>query len=150
MARRGKVLVLPSGVRKRLDALLIECGFLGYAELTEWLEQQGETGSRSSLQRYGQSLERRIEQVRLATEQAEALVRANPDDTGAVADASQRLFELMLASEEGDLKALAAAARALAETARTFTSLRQEQRKALREAAASAGKVARRAGLTAA
>ena len=140
MGRRSKVLSLPRDVRRRLDALLIERGFEGYTELADWLAGEGHSIGKSALHQYGQGLERRIEQIRLATEQAEALVAAAPDDQGALADASlrivqERIFELMLAAEDGDLKTLAGTARALAETARASTTVRQERRKVLHEIA---------------
>lgn len=144
MGRRSKVLSLPRDVRSRLDALLIERGFGGYVELADWLAGEGHSIGKSALHQYGKGLERRIEQIQLATEHAEALVAAAPDDQGALADASMRLvqeriFEVMLAAEDAgdgnDLKALASAARALAETARASTTVRQERRKVLHEIA---------------
>lgn len=144
MGRRSKVLSPPRDVRTRLDALIIERGFGDYAGLADWLAGEGHPIGKSALHKYGQGLERRIEQIRLATEQAEALVAAAPDDQGALADASMRLvqeriFEVMLAAEADDghydLKALASAARSLAETARASTTVRQERRKVLREIA---------------
>ena len=141
MGRRSKVLSLPRDVRARLDALIIERGFGDYVGLADWLAGEGHPIGKSALHQYGQGLERRIEQIRLATEQAEALVAAAPDDQGALADASirlvqERIFEVMLAAEDpGDLKALASTARSLAETARASVTVRQERRKVLREIA---------------
>lgn len=153
MPPRSKIATLPEDVRRDLDQRLIERGFGSHAELAEWLQSQGFEIARPSVQRHSQQLERRIEQVRLATEGAEALVAAAGDDRGAVADAGlrmvqQKLYDVLLASDEGDLKSLAAAARALADTARASTTVRQERRKVLREAAAAAGKAARRAGVS--
>lgn len=153
MPPRPKVLALPEGVRKELDARLIAQGFGGYVELSEWLAQQGYAIGKSALHQHGAQLERRIEQVRLATEQAEALVAAAPDDAGAVADGSlrlvqERIFQLMLDAEKGDLKELAAAARALAEVARAGISVRTERRKVLAEASEAAGEIAKKAGLS--
>ncbi len=151
--QRSKVATLPEDVRKELDSRLIASGFGDYTQLAEWLRSQGFEIARSSVHRYGANLERRIEQVRLATEGAESLVGAAGDDTGAVADAGlrmiqQKLYDVLLASEEDDLKALSAAARALADTARAGTTVRQERRKILREAAVKAGRVARRKGVS--
>ncbi len=153
MPRRSKVLTLPAEVRKRLEALIVERGFGDYAGLADWLHAQGYDVGRMSVQRHGAKLERRIEALRLATEQAEALVAAAPDDAGAVADASlrmaqERIFELLLAADEGDLKELSAAAKALAETARASLAVRAERRKALSEAAERAGQAAKQAGLS--
>ena len=154
MPQRSKVAQLPDEVRAELDRRLIAGGFAGYVALSEWLADAGYAISKSALAAHGGRLERRIEALRLATEQAEALIAASPDDAGAVADASirlaqERIFELLLAAEGGDLKELAGAARALAETARAGTAIRAERRKALAQAAERAGQAVRKAGLSA-
>ena len=154
MPQRSKVAQLPAEVRAALDQRLIAGGFGGYVALSEWLAERGFAIGKSALAAHGARLERRIEALRLATQQAEALVAAAPDDAGAVADASlrmaqERIFELMMAAEEGDLKELAGAARALAETARAQTAIRVERRKGRAEAAKDADKVMRQRGLSA-
>lgn len=153
MPRRSGVLTLPREVRERLDALLIERGFGGYSELADWLAEQGHPLSRSAIHRYGSEFERRIEQIHAATVQAEALIKAAPDDTMALSDASirlvqQRVFELLVDADEGDIDAMAKAARALIEAARAGTTVRQERRRALAEAADAAETTGRKAGLS--
>ena len=152
-APRRAVLTLPQEVREQLDRRLVERGFAGYTELAAWLAENGHAISRSAVYRYGSQLERRIEALRLATQSAEALVAAAPDDTGAVADASlrlaqERIFDVLLAAEGGDLKELSAAAKALAETARASLAVRAERRKVLAEAAGIADKAAKKAGMS--
>ena len=154
MPRRSKVLALPREVRARLDALIVERGFADYSGLTEWLAHEGHLVGRTAVAHHGQALRRRIEQVRIATEQAEALVAAAPDDAGAMSEGALRqvqakIFELMLHAEGGELKELAATARALADTARASLAVRQDRRKELAEAAEAAGKAAAKAGLSA-
>ena len=105
------------------------------------------------MHQHGAALERRIEPTRLATEQAEALLAAAPDDAGALAEGALRqvqtlIFDLLLAAERGDMKQITAAARALAEVARASISIRRERRQVLKEAAAAADEAASRAGLT--
>lgn len=153
MPQRSKVMTLPHEVRQRLDALLIERGFSGYAELAEWLAANGHPISATSLKRHGRQLEERIERLRLASEQAEAFISAAPGDTGALTQASlylvqERIFELMKAAEGGDLKELAATARALADAARASLAVRQDRRKVLAEAAEAAGEAVQRLGLS--
>ena len=157
MPERSKIRRLPDEVRRQLDSRLVGNGFGGYSELSGWLADQGYEIGKSSIHRYGSDLEERIERIRLATEQAEALVEASGDESGAMSDASirliqERMFDVLLTSQEGDVKALSSAARALADTARAGTTVRQERRRALREAAdeaaKSAGEEARKAGLT--
>ena len=155
MPQRSKVALLPEEVRKELDHRLIAGAFSGYVELSQWLAREGYAIGKSALAVHGAKLERRIEALRLATEQAEVLIAAAPDDAGAVADASirmaqERIFELLMAAEGGDLKELAGAARALAETARAGTAIRAERRKARAEAAAAANKVMSKRGVSAA
>ena len=152
MPPRSKVAALPPEVREEVERRLIGSGFSGYVELSEWLAEHGYQIGKSSLHSYGTELERRIESVRLATEQAETLLAASPDDRGAMADSSlrlvqERIFQLMLKAEGGDLKELATAARALAEVARASMSLRSERRKVLSEAADKADGAARKKGL---
>lgn len=152
--RRSAVSQLPEAVRCELEQKLISNSFSKYTELAAWLNENGYEVSRSSVHRYGSQFESRIEAIRLSTEQAEALVAASPDDAGAVADASlrlaqERLFQVLLAAESGDLKELATAARALAETARAGTTIRQERRKAIQEAVKAAGNEGRKRGLSA-
>ena len=86
MGQRSKVLSLPRDVRAQLDAALIARGFSGYRELAEWLSGQGHPIGKSALNDYGRGIERRLDQIRLSTEQAEALVAAAPDDQNALAD----------------------------------------------------------------
>ena len=153
MAKRSKVLALPRALRERLDQLLVEAGFSGYEDLSAWLAEQGHPVSSSTLQRYGSQYEAKLESVRLSTEMANALVQASPDDAGAMADASirlvqDRMFDLLLKSEEGDLKGVANAARAIAETARASAMIRAERRKIMREASEAVKKVAESEGLS--
>lgn len=154
MPQRSKVALLPREVRKELDRQLINSAFSGYVELSQWLAREGYAIGKSALHVHGSRLERRIEMLRISTEQAQALVAAVPDDEGAVADASirmaqERLFELLLATEEGDPKLIVAAGRALTEMARANTSIRAERRKARAEAAAAANKVMSKRGISA-
>ena len=153
MPARSKVMTLPAEVRKRLDALLIERGFSGYAELADWLTDQGHPMSHMAVHRYGAKLERQIAKVRASTEMATALVEATPDDAGAMADAALRLvqdrmFEFLLEAEGDDLKALSNAAKAVAAAAHASARIRTERRKVLSETKKAVEKVARQKGLT--
>ena len=145
---------LPKALRDDLDARIIDGAFSGYAALSQWLADNGHEISRSSIQRHGSQLERRIEGLRIATEQAEALVAASPDDKSAMADGAlrlvqKRMFNLMVASEEGDMTELARAARALSETSRASLALRRDRRAINAQNAAAAEKAARAQGVAA-
>ena len=150
---KSKLAALPQDIRQAFNQRLVEQGFQDYAGLSDWLAGQGYEISKSSVHRYGSKFEARLEKLRLASEQARGFVDAAPDDEGAMADAAirmvqERIFDVMLAAEDGDLKELSRAARAIAETARAGTAVRQERRKLLKEAANAAGKAARANGLS--
>lgn len=80
MTRRHKAMLLPPDLRKELDRLLIANSFTGYRELSKWLAEQGYRISAAGLTRYAERFEQRLEQVKLATAQARAIIEASPDD----------------------------------------------------------------------
>ena len=153
MPARSKVAGLPSEVRDELNRRLSEGGFRNYRSHVEWLTEPGHPMSRAALHRHGSKLERRIESLRVSSEMAAALVSASPDDPGVVADASiqlvqERMFQVLLASEEGDLTQLLTAVRALSEAARASIAIRADRRKALAEASDVADSVGRKPGMS--
>ena len=154
MPARSKIQTLPEDVRHELDRRLIANGFGGHEDLAEWLAGQGFEISKSSVQRYSSVHEMRIEQLRQATQSAESLVEASGDDKGALADASlrlvqQRMYDVMIASEDEDIRSLSTAARALADTARAGTQVRQERRKLREQLAEKAETEAKKRGISA-
>ena len=58
MPRRSGVTGLPPEIRDELNARLVANGFSGYEALSEWLEEQGYSLSKSALHRHGSVLER--------------------------------------------------------------------------------------------
>lgn len=153
MPARSKIASLPPEIREELDAKLVEGAFSGYVALSQWLEAQGFDISHAAVHRHGRQLERKIEALRLATEQARALVAGAPDAEGAVSEATlrmaqERLFTLLNESDGGSLKDVAAAARAVADMARASISVSAERRKALAEAGERAGAAAKQQGLS--
>jgi hypothetical protein len=84
---------LPKTVKAWLDKSLVENNFSGYDALVAELKERGCELSRSAVHRYGQEFERRMEMLKLSTEQAKALVEAAPDDQGAVSEALTRLTQ---------------------------------------------------------
>lgn len=106
MGRRSKVLGLPPEVKAWLDAALIEGNFSGYELLAAELKARGCEVSKSSLQRYGQPFEQMMKKLKLAGEQAQALMTEAGDDKGAMNDAlirmiQQKTFELLLMDDAG-------------------------------------------------
>lgn len=144
-----KVNLLPDTVRAELDQRIVAGGFGGYVDLSEWLADRGFGIGKSALAEHGKGLERRIEMVRAATQQAETLVAASPDDEGAVAEATlrlaqQQIFDIMVAGDSGDLMELSSAIRAIAESAKATVSLRDAKRRAKAEVSVALEAEARR------
>lgn len=93
MAPRSKVDTLPPELKAWLDAEMIRRGFGDYVQLAADLLAKGADVSKSALHRYGSKFELRMAQLRRSTEQATALVDANPDDEGKLNEAVIRLAQ---------------------------------------------------------
>lgn len=85
--------MLPADVRQKLEQKLISNGFSDYVALTEWLAGEGYAISKSALQRFGSTFEDKCTALSIATQQAEAIVKASPDDEGAMNQALIRLIQ---------------------------------------------------------
>ncbi len=96
MGLRSKVATLDPKVREQLEAVLIQTSFSGYEQLSAWLKDQGIDISKSALHRFGADFQRRVDALKLATEQARAIVKASPDDDNAANDALIRLLQEQL------------------------------------------------------
>lgn len=124
MAPRSKVDQLPEDVRQALEQRLIKSGFAGYEGLADWLAEQGFEISKSSLHRWGSNFEDRCAALRMATQQAKAIVAASPDDEGDMTEALMRLMQERLFSALIDIEVdpsklnLGSLAKALAPIAR--------------------------------
>jgi hypothetical protein len=108
--QRSSVELLPEEIRQELEKRLIQGGFAGYANLAEWLAENGYEISRSSVHRYGKKFEDKLRALKVATDQAKAIAEASEDDAGAMNDAIIRLvqtktFELLV-ELEADEKSL--------------------------------------------
>ena len=115
MAPRSKVHSLPPELKEWLDAELVKRGFGDYVQLAADLKARGADVSKSSLQRYGSPFEQRMAQLKMASEQARALVDAAPDDEDKLGSAVVRmtqekifnlLMELDIKSEDVDVNKL--------------------------------------------
>lgn len=112
MPERSLVTQLPSEVKEWLDKALIEGNFSGYEALSETLRQKGFSISKSSIHRYGKDFESNLAALKLATEQAKAIVESSPDEEGNMNEAlirlvQQKSFQILTRLEEDDGKALA-------------------------------------------
>jgi len=150
---------LPDEVRQELEKRLIQGGFAGYVDLAEWLNEQGFEISKSSVGRYGKNFKNRLQALKVATDQAKAIVEASEDDAGAMNDAIIRLvqtktFELLveLEADNKDLPRIGQMVAKLAQAAVRQKKWQQEmegkiREKALEEAAQAVGAAAAEQGL---
>lgn len=108
MPPRSTIELLPETDRQDIDALLVEHGFGSYEAISGLLAQKGLQISRSALQRYGSSFQKRCELIQQVTRQAEAIVAASgSDDANVVNDAlirlvQERVFSLLMDLEEAE------------------------------------------------
>ncbi len=99
MPRRSSLLQIPTELRERLNARLVQQGFADYDGLLDWLHDELESAglelriSRTALWRHGQKFEEKLEALRMATEQAKAISDGAEDDEGAMTDALVRLTQ---------------------------------------------------------
>lgn len=158
MAPRSKVEQLPEAVRQELEQKLIGNGFADYLALSAWLGEQGFEISKSSLHRWGSDFEERVDALRIATQQAKAIVKASPDDEGDMSEALMRLMQerifSALVSLEVDPKKinLGSLAKALAPIARASIVQKKyasEVRERATAAAAAVDAAVKTAGLSA-
>src|SRR5438309_597618 len=68
--RLGKIARLPDKLRDELDGQLREGSFRSCRALSKWLADNGYTISHAAIHKYGQNFERRLDAVRIASEQA--------------------------------------------------------------------------------
>lgn len=157
MPPRSKVEQLPEAVRTQLDSRLIQSSFSGYRELAQWLQEQGFEIQKSALQAYGSKFEDRVSALKLATQQARAIVEESPDDEGAMSEALMRLVQEKLFSVLMDLEVdpatvdLAKVAKSIAELGRASVTQKKyatEVRERAKAAADAAVKIAKRGGLS--
>lgn len=155
MPPRGKVAQLPPELKAWLDQALVENNFSGYEALSAALAERGISIGKSALHAYGQSFEDRLSALRMASEQARAVVAAAPDEEGAVNEALMRLvqehlFKLLMA--DGDQIDLPKVAKAVAELGRASVVQKKWQAEVRERAEAAANaveKIAKRGGLSA-
>lgn len=146
---------MPAEIKAWLDRALAENNFSDYELLAEELKARGYAISKSALHRYGQAFETRLSALKMASEQARAVVAAAPDEEGAVNEALMRLvqehlFKLLMA-EEGEFD-LPKVARAVAELGRATVTQKKwqaEVRARAEAAAAAVEKIAKKGGLSA-
>lgn len=93
MPSRSKISQLPQEIQEELNKKLIGDSFSGYDSLEAWLEKMGYQISKSAIHRHGQEFEKKLAALKLATDQAKAVVDGSPDDEGAMSEALIRLMQ---------------------------------------------------------
>ena len=155
MPPRSKVANLPPEVKAWLDQALVASNFSGYEQLSAELSARGIQIGKSALHSYGQTFEDRLSALRMASEQAKAVVAAAPDEEGAVNEALMRLvqehlFKLLMAQEgKIDLPKVAKAVAELGRAAVVQKKWQAEVRAKAETAALAVEKIARKGGLNA-
>lgn len=155
MPPRSKVASLPKPVKTWLDKALAENNFSDYEVLANELSTQGFSISKSALHRYGQDFESKLSALKMASEQARAVVAAAPDEEGAVNEALMRLvqehlFKLLMSN--GDQMDLPKVAKAVAELGKASVVQKKWQAEFREKAEAAASrveKIAKKEGLSA-
>ena len=168
MAPRSKVHTLPPELKEWLDAELVRRGFGDYVQLAADLKTRGADVSKSALQRYGTPFERSLAKVKMASEQARAIVDAAPDDEDKLGSAVVRvtqekilnlLMDIDIDADDVDVNKLfknAAEIGKASVTQKKFSlAVRKEieeaaRKKALEDAAQQASETGRQHGLSAA
>ncbi len=152
---------LPTALRAELDLRIARHDFSGFRDLKSWLRQRGYLITTDKVQRYTDKLEEKLAAVRMAREQARAIVEASGDDDVDMNQALLRLVQQHLFTVLVDLNRvdfnranLPALARSVGGLARTSIEQRKyadEMRAGLAEKVAAAKEAVEKAtarGLT--
>jgi hypothetical protein len=157
-----KIKKLPPDLKEELDRMFSEGTLHSCRQLAKWLGDNGFEISHAAIHKYGQKFERKLDAVRLATEQARIVCEQFKGDDAGMQDALLRLVQtqlfhvLTVSKEEGAGHAtiapvnLGALARCVSNLAKTETELRKRAERARAGAAEAEKKVeeARAKGLS--
>lgn len=150
MARPSKIHALPEDLQSLLDKLLNDKRFTDYEGIAETLNDAlVERGvdlrvSRTGIHRYGSALEKKLQQVRNATEAARQIARGASDDAddrsaAVLAMIQSQTFDIMINLSEAEseedpaerLKILSAIGRSMADLTRSSLALKRHQRETI-------------------
>jgi intein-encoded DNA endonuclease-like protein len=111
MPARSKITLLPDDLRAELERRLITSGFSNYYAIAQWLRAQDVDISRSAIHRFGQEFATKCEAIKIATEQAKAIVTVVGDDEGNMNEALIRLiqqlsFDILIKNQDADISSL--------------------------------------------
>ncbi len=102
LSERHKIDQLPADLKKELDSRLTEGDFRSVRVLSSWLHKNGFEISHQAINRYQQKFDRRLDAIRLATEQARIVCAQFKEDdidmqTALLRLVQTRLFEVLSA-----------------------------------------------------
>ena len=105
--RKDKIRLMPVELRAEFDRRIVEASFRGYRDLSQWLSERGYYISFTSLARYGKALDRKLEALKLATEQARIVVKASGAENDTINEGLMRLvqgdlFRVLVELKEAD------------------------------------------------
>jgi hypothetical protein len=166
MPAPAKIELLPEEIRAELNRRLIARAFSDYEALAAWLAEQGFHIGKSTVHRYGQKLERKLDAIRASTEAARSIAEAAPDDadlrSAAVMSLVQtEIFDVLVNLQEASdedidqvtrVKLLSHAAKNIATLSRASVNQKKWQSQVTERAASAAERateVARKGGLSA-
>ena len=100
-----KIKRMPADLKEKLDQLLSDGTFHSCRQLAKWLGDNGFEISHAAIHKYGQRFERKLEAVRMATEQARIVCEQFKDDDVQMQSAlmrlvQTRLFEVLTAAND--------------------------------------------------
>lgn len=93
MPKRPKVETLPPAIKEWLDQALLSSNFAGYTALEAELKERGFSIGKSSIQRYGSDLERRLAAIKASTQAAKIIADGAPDDAGQLSGAVMAMIQ---------------------------------------------------------
>jgi Arc/MetJ-type ribon-helix-helix transcriptional regulator len=140
MTTQSRSARIPPEMRREIDAKIGNGAFANFRALAGWLKRNGYNITRAGRERprrvsNDQTLERKLETIKHATEQARALLAAPPDDECAMNDVLIRLvqqinFDILVqldaaGVDELDSRTLAAITRSVATVARAAVEQRR-------------------------
>jgi hypothetical protein len=131
-----KIKRLPPTLRAELDLRIARHDFSGFGDLKSWLRQHGYFISTAKIERYTNQLEAHLVAVRMASEQAKAIVEAFGDDNMEMNQALLRLVQQHLFTVLVELKGVELSRANLPALARSVAGLARvsiEQRRFVEE-----------------
>ncbi|HEY9159393.1 phage protein Gp27 family protein [Candidatus Binatus sp.] len=104
-AKTWKMKGMPTDLKEQFDALIGDGTFHTSSQLKKWLGDNGFEISSRSIRQYGENFERRLDAIRMATEQARIVCEEFKDDDAKMQTAllrlvQTRLFELLAVANE--------------------------------------------------